>query len=162
MADEEDVALDVFAAFCHGVREGRFPSLSDRHDLWRILVKIMADKAVDQIRHDSAQVHSGGTVRVDANVTDGSESGGLDRIMGNEPSPELVVMIAENCRRLLDLLDDPVLQALALAKLEGYSNHEIALQQKCTVRPASPPPTHSREVAVGRQRRLARLKKSNR
>jgi len=134
LADEEDVALDAFAAFCRGAQEGRFRNLSDRHDLWRILLKITTDKAVDQIRHDVAQVHGGGTVRGEGDVTSDSDVREFDRIIGDEPSPELAAMVAENCRRLLNLLEDPALKAIALAKLDGYTNREIALQQKCALR----------------------------
>src|SRR5262245_24320 len=39
-ADEEDVALSAFDSFCDGVAQGRFPQLTDRDDLWHILVTI--------------------------------------------------------------------------------------------------------------------------
>jgi hypothetical protein len=39
-ADEEDVALAAFADFCAGVAAGRFPRLSNRQDLWRLLLAI--------------------------------------------------------------------------------------------------------------------------
>jgi hypothetical protein len=37
-ADEEDVMLSAFNSFCQGLAAGRFPWLSDRHDLWKLLV----------------------------------------------------------------------------------------------------------------------------
>src|SRR5689334_22900261 len=46
-ADEEDVALSAFDSFWRGAREGRFPHLTDRDDLWRLLVVITARKALD-------------------------------------------------------------------------------------------------------------------
>ena len=45
-ADEEDVALSAFDSFCDGVARGRFPQLTDRDDLWHILVTITARKAL--------------------------------------------------------------------------------------------------------------------
>ena len=126
--------MDAFAAFCRGAREGRFRSLSDRHDLWRILLKITTDKAVNQIRHDLAQVHGGGMVRGEGEVNSDSHVGEFDQMMGDEPSPALAAMVAENCRRLLNFLEDPALKAVALAKLDGYTNREIAAQQKCALR----------------------------
>src|SRR5262245_12939433 len=39
-ADEEDVAVSVFAAALQGISEGRFSKLDDRHDLWQILVML--------------------------------------------------------------------------------------------------------------------------
>jgi len=29
--DEEDAAISAFRSFCHGVEQGRFPDLNDRH-----------------------------------------------------------------------------------------------------------------------------------
>ncbi len=130
-ADGEDVALDAFAAFCGAARQGRFPRLSDRQDLWRILLKITNDKAVDQIRRESAQVRGGGRVRSESELDGMAE---LDEIIGNEPTPQFAAMVAENCRRLVDSLDDPALRAVAMAKLESYTNQEIALQQDCALR----------------------------
>jgi DNA-directed RNA polymerase specialized sigma24 family protein len=132
LVDEEDVALDAFAAFCRAAKLGRFPELSDRHGLWRILLKITTDKAVDQIRHESAQIRGGGLVREELDRQ--GDLAGFDQIVGDEPTPEFAAMVAENCRRLLSLLEDPVLKAVVLAKLEGYSNQEIATQQDCALR----------------------------
>lgn len=42
IADEEDVALSVFASFCSAPKAARFPNLADRHDLWRLLIKLTA------------------------------------------------------------------------------------------------------------------------
>ena len=37
-------------------------------------------------------------------------------------------MMSDECRRLLEILKDPELEALVLLKLEGFSNDEIAQQ----------------------------------
>src|SRR3954452_19706131 len=50
--DEEDVALSAFDSFCRGAREGRFPRLADRNDLWRLLVVLTARKAVDLLQRE--------------------------------------------------------------------------------------------------------------
>jgi DNA-directed RNA polymerase specialized sigma24 family protein len=38
----------------------------------------------------------------------------------------LAAVLAEECRRLLDVLNDATLRAVAVAKMEGYTNEEIA------------------------------------
>src|SRR5262249_46541864 len=38
----EDVALSAFDSFCRGARQGRFPQLRDRADLWQLLVLLTA------------------------------------------------------------------------------------------------------------------------
>ena len=58
----------------------------------------------------------------------------LTRAADDQPTPEFAAMMAEQCRRLLEQLEDSSLQALALAKMEGYSNEEIAKQLGCSVR----------------------------
>ena len=42
--------------------------------------------------------------------------------------------MADQCRRLLQMLDDPQLQEIAVAKMEGCSNQEIAQRLDCAVR----------------------------
>jgi DNA-directed RNA polymerase specialized sigma24 family protein len=46
----------------------------------------------------------------------------------------LAAIAAEECRRLLELLGDADLRALALAKMEGYTDDEIANQLGCARR----------------------------
>ena len=43
-------------------------------------------------------------------------------------------MMAEECQRLLGQLTDPDLRAFAVAKMEGYTNSEIARRFGCSVR----------------------------
>src|SRR5688572_24269752 len=50
-ADDEDAALSAFKSFCLGARAGRFPHLTDRDNLWPLLLALTAHKCVDQIRH---------------------------------------------------------------------------------------------------------------
>src|SRR6516164_6398408 len=51
-ADEEDVALSAFDSFCRAAEQGRFPRLSDRSDLWQLLVLLTARKAFDLAQHE--------------------------------------------------------------------------------------------------------------
>src|SRR6185436_20744164 len=51
-ADAEDVALSAFNGFCQGAQSGRFNLLSDRHNLWPLLVSITAHKCVDLVRRE--------------------------------------------------------------------------------------------------------------
>lgn len=43
-----------------------------------------------------------------------------------DPSPEFAVELAEEYHRLLDALGDDELRRVAVRKVEGYSNQEIA------------------------------------
>src|SRR5437762_13899261 len=137
-ADEEDVAVNAFDSFCRGAEEGRFPQLHDRDDLWQLLVAITAHKTVDLLRYQSRQKRGGGAVLDEAALATCAHGemnvAGLEQILGREPSPEFALQVAEECQRLLDRLDDDRLRSIALRKMEGYSNQEIAEQLHCASR----------------------------
>src|SRR4051812_5308568 len=50
VADEEDVVVVAFERFLRGVRQGRFPRLGDRDDLWAILFTLTTRQAAQQLR----------------------------------------------------------------------------------------------------------------
>jgi DNA-directed RNA polymerase specialized sigma24 family protein len=126
-AGPEDVALSAFHSFCRGVEAGRFPRLDDRDDLWQVLVMLTARKAVNLRKRESARKRGGGRVRqASALAADADEPDVLGEVVGREPSPEFAAQVAEECRRLLDLLGDDDLRRIALWKMEGFSNAEVA------------------------------------
>src|SRR3954469_11973834 len=55
VADEEDVALSAFDSFCRRAKQGRFPQLLNRDELWHLLVVLAARKAVDLARRENRQ-----------------------------------------------------------------------------------------------------------
>jgi RNA polymerase sigma factor (sigma-70 family) len=128
-ADEEDVALSAFNSFCQGAVAGRFPRLDDRHDLWRLLVTITARKALKQMRDARRQKRGGALVRGESALR-----AGIGQVLGREPTPELAAQMAEQTQRLLDLLENEPLRRIALLKLEGHTNEEIAEMMDCSVR----------------------------
>jgi DNA-directed RNA polymerase specialized sigma24 family protein len=148
VADEEDVALSAFDTFCRGARQGRFPKLNDRDDLWRLLVHIAEGKIHDQLKHERRQKRGGGNVSGDSVWQRGNAStevhAGLDALPGPEPTPAFAATIAEECRRLLALLGDDLLRSVAVLKMEGYTNEEVAKRLGCVVQ------------TVGRKLRLIR------
>jgi DNA-directed RNA polymerase specialized sigma24 family protein len=137
--DEEDAALSAFNSFCDGAARGRFPQLTDRDELWRLLVVITARKAMAQAGRERRKKRGGGRV-VDEAVLFGKSGGedgsiaGLEQIAGRGPTPEFAAMMAEECQRLLDALDDNSLRQVALSRMEGYTNDEIAEQLGCARR----------------------------
>jgi DNA-directed RNA polymerase specialized sigma24 family protein len=128
-ADEEDVALSAFDSFCRAAEQGRFPRLEDRDDLWHLLVLIASRKAANQAKREGRQKRGGGKV-VHASALPGGAAEGegplFADLLGREPDPALAAQVAEACRRLLDGLGDAELRTVALAKLEGRTNDEIA------------------------------------
>jgi DNA-directed RNA polymerase specialized sigma24 family protein len=130
MADEEDVALSAFDSFCRGAREGRFPRLDDRNDLWQILVLITVRKAIDLRQYETRPSRGWGNAK---SLSELAEEG-FDVAGGNEPSPELAAQLAEEYERLMEQLGDSTLQRVAIWKLEGYTDNEIATRLGCVTR----------------------------
>jgi DNA-directed RNA polymerase specialized sigma24 family protein len=128
VADEEDVALSAIASFCRNAERGRFPQLLDRDSLWRLLVVWTARKAAHQIR-DDRRLKRSGAAAIHGQTSEQSEEGSLlEQVLSREPSPAFAVEVVEQCQRLLRTLNDPELEAVALARMEGYSVEEIAGQ----------------------------------
>jgi DNA-directed RNA polymerase specialized sigma24 family protein len=136
-ADEEDVALSAFKSFWRGAERGRFPRLADRDDLWRLLVVITVRKAIDLAQHEGRRQPADGRVLGESALTGAAESGDepfLGEFLSREPTPEFAATVAEECRRLLDRLQDAELRAVALWKMEGHTNEEIAAKMGCVPR----------------------------
>jgi DNA-directed RNA polymerase specialized sigma24 family protein len=129
-ADEEDVALSAFQSFCLHAEEGQFPRLLDRHDLWQLLMVITSRKAVDLIQHERRQKRGGGKVQLASALPcgDSKEGAAFANLIGREPDPEFAAQVAEEWQRLLDRLGDTDLRRVAVAKMEGHTNDEIAGQ----------------------------------
>ena len=128
-ADEEDVALSAFDSVCRRAEQGRFPRLFDRNDLWQLLVVIAFRKTCNQIKHEGRQRPRNGQVYEASalSTTDAENVGSIfSHLTGREPDPALAFQVAMSCRRLLKMLPTPELRDVAVWKLEGYTNEEIA------------------------------------
>ncbi len=136
--DEEDLALSAFDSFCRGAIGGRFPSLDDRNNLWRLLVTITARKAFQQGLRLRRQKRGGKAVLDEAALAHaaGSEDDGraLEQLVGREPTPEFVAQAVEEYQRLLASLPKRNLCVLAQWKMEGFTNQEIAVKLTCSLR----------------------------
>jgi RNA polymerase sigma factor (sigma-70 family) len=116
VADEEDVVLSAFDSFFRAAKAGRFPELHDRTGLWPLLVKITARKAINQVQRQQAKKRASSAEEVVPDIT---------QLVGNEPTPQFAAEVAEQVDHLLGRLDDG-LREVALLKLEGFTNAEIA------------------------------------
>ena len=129
MADEEDVAVSVFQSLCEGAAAGRFDKLSNREDLWSLLVAMTRMKAVDQIRHQTAKKRGGRELRGDSilqNKAADASVAGFDAMLGDDPTPELLASMEEELANLLQSLPDQSQRKVAKLRIQGYSNDEIA------------------------------------
>jgi len=87
-----------------------------------LLFVLTARKAINQARREGRLMRGAGRVRSLTDL-DGLD---LDVALGKEPTPELAAQAADECRRLLDSLGDESLRDVALWKMQGDSNAEIA------------------------------------
>ena len=138
-ADEEDVALSAFDSFFRGVERGRFPQLEDRGDLWQVLLMITERKAIDLLEHEGRQKRDWRRSQ-----TADADDGPFD-FASREPDPAFAAQVAEECEKLLMKLADAGLRSIAVRKMEGYTNQEIAAELGCSL------------VTVERRLRLIRL-----
>jgi DNA-directed RNA polymerase specialized sigma24 family protein len=146
--DEEDAALSAFDSFCRGAAAGRFSQLTDRDDLWRLLVVLTIRKTLDQIERQRAAKRGGGRLLGESALIGGGSAEGeaaLDRLVGPDPTPEFAALVAEQYRRLRDALGDDSLRQVLDLRLEGYDREEIAARLGCAVR------TVTRKLDVIRQ-----------
>ena len=123
--DEQDVLQSMYKSFCARQQRGEY-ELADRKDLWKLLVAITENKA------RSAATRHGRHRRdyrreMDPAAPAAGESGEslLDRAASAAPTPAEAVVLVDELHRRLQTLDEP-LRRIALWKLEGYSNEEIA------------------------------------
>lgn len=128
-ADEEDVALSALHTFFQAVSEGKIPPLDNRDDLWRTLVLITTGKAIDQRRRQQRRKRAG-----EQQPDSPPHWRELDQVIGGEIDPAFAAQIAEEFELLLARLADDGLRKIALFKLEGYTNDEIAGRLNCSPR----------------------------
>jgi RNA polymerase sigma factor (sigma-70 family) len=122
---DEDVALSAFSSLCLGAERGRFPDLIDRDDLWRLLAVMTIRKAIDVQRRRSRALEAS---------SGGEGEPNLEQLLSDEPPPELAAEMADEYQRLLGRLDDGELRSIALWKVEGLTNEEIADRLGCVER----------------------------
>lgn len=121
MVDDEDVAITAFHSFVRRVRKGEYPDVATRDDAWRLLVVIAVRKALNCIR-DENRARRNPRQHEDGARASAGESEAVDASI----QPDVGVMIADSVEHLLSVLDSDELREIAMAKLAGYRNQEIA------------------------------------
>jgi RNA polymerase sigma factor (sigma-70 family) len=133
--DEEDVVQSMYKSFCARQKRGDF-DLSNRDELWKLLVQITTRKAknaVNRHRQGKRDVRREDNEPATGSGDDSAEAI-LDQIDSDGPTPAEAALLNEALERRFQMLQDPVLRQIALWKLEGYTNPEIAEQLACTLR----------------------------
>jgi DNA-directed RNA polymerase specialized sigma24 family protein len=132
--DEEDVALSVFDSFCRAAGQGRFPEMTDRDSLWRLLAVMTTRKAANLRPAEGRYKRGGGKQALRDGAPEESPQVFLEQLLSREPTPAQIVQMREECERLLRGLGDDELRTVALWRLEGYTVEEIAARLGCVAR----------------------------
>jgi DNA-directed RNA polymerase specialized sigma24 family protein len=133
----EDIVQRTFKSFFLRQQRGDY-ELADRHDLLRLLVRMTLNKAGSAATRESRRRRD---FRRDRPATAAAADPGevddwlLEQVQGVVPTPDEAAALAEEAeRRLAQLPDD--LRRIALLKLEGHTNAEIANipEMDCSIR----------------------------
>jgi RNA polymerase sigma factor (sigma-70 family) len=131
--DAEDVLQSVYASVCRRQQRGDF-ELYDRDDFWKLLVTVTLNKA-----RNAAKSLRRAKRDVDREVALPPIAGESDEGAGWQleaagPTPDETVALAEALEQRVRSLDDSLLMQVALKKLEGLTNREIAEELDYTER----------------------------
>ena len=135
--DEEDIVINAFDSFFRGVKQQRFIDLADRTSLWRILAMLTSRKVAREIERRMSQKRGQGKVRGESvfQPTDDNDAGRLGDVEWDpKQQPDFLAQMREEMDVLLARLEDDELRTIAMMKLEGSTNQEIADHLEVTER----------------------------
>lgn len=128
--DAEDAVQSAFTSFWKQATSGAFTGEMNRDRLWKLLGVITVRKVLRQKERARAQKRGPGQVLGEAalagTVGDGAD---LDQLFGTIAPPDFDLC----CEELLLRLDEEP-RAIALLRLMGYTNREIAVLLDCSER----------------------------
>lgn len=125
--DEDDIVSGAFAAICLAARKGLLVKVGNRNELWGLMIVIIHRKVgqreeyVSAAKRDALQTVS----QVDRLQDFGSR---LERLAAADSGVLSQLIQVEAADVLLRKLDDPDHRAVAVLKLAGYTNDEIATE----------------------------------
>lgn len=125
----DDVVQSVFASFFQQIQAGRL-AVDHRHDLWNLLGVMTVRKARRAIRKENAAKRGGGQVHNEpASTPEMGVPPLLEAAAGPQWGPEFDLHAEEMLQNLPDEL-----RTVAVLRLMGHTNAEIAQQLDWTVR----------------------------
>ncbi|MEQ9409460.1 MAG: ECF-type sigma factor [Fuerstiella sp.] len=134
LSDEEDLALESLSELFRGLLDGKYPSLDNREAFWRLLVTVATRNVIDEINRENRMKRGGGKVYPESAFSSSESAALFEKIASSVEAPDVQMMITERCTELLESLTDEDLQAIAIMKTAGSTNHEIAASLKMSLR----------------------------
>ena len=131
-ADEEDVLQSMFRSFYRRQEKGAY-DIADRDELWRVLAMITVSKARNVANRHRMRKRDYRRERRNDPAADASAHW-LEKLVSREPTADDAAILNEELETRLQQLSSVELREIALRKLEGCTNKEIADERDCTVR----------------------------
>lgn len=131
--DEDDVVQSAFKSFCLRAQAGLFPDLSDRDNLWPLLVLITSRKAANQRKHQLRAKRGGGQSQISLTPDGSDDAAEFALAISEEPTPSDAAIFNAELDRCMESLHDPAQRLILLWKLEDRTNEEIARHLDCSL-----------------------------
>lgn len=131
VADEEDIAQSAMKSFFRAAEAGRFRTLTNSDELWRILITVMARKSHALQQRQAAEKRGDGQVRGDSVFRLVAQG----RISGTNFADlrRFVDELLGECRERIEALPDEILRTIAVKRMEGFQVTEIAVEMSLSV-----------------------------
>ena len=135
MVDANDIANMAFQNFFEKSPE-EFASLVDRNDLWKILCMLAERRAIDALRKNSALKNGSNQVVYESGLglSDSDKQRTFDQFPGNQVPPDFQLILSEEVEQRLDSLRTDLQRRIAIEKMQGLTNHEIAQKLSISLR----------------------------
>jgi DNA-directed RNA polymerase specialized sigma24 family protein len=129
--DGEDIALQVIESVFRKIGRGSYPKLSDRNDLWLVLMVAAQRRVIDKQRKVLRWERHFAPVRT---LTDLMEvlNDDLGEYLSKDDGQRRACEMIDLWDHMLSKLKDPSHREIAMLKLDGYSNRDIAIELKMT------------------------------
>jgi DNA-directed RNA polymerase specialized sigma24 family protein len=124
--DEEDVALSSFDRVMRALRLDLVNAPADRFEFWGLLTLNLRRRLADRRKMEGAVKQGGGRDSEKPTRRCHRSNESLDRLPARVDDPQIAAAMAETCRLLLGSLQDEELEQVAVWKLEGLTDDEIA------------------------------------
>jgi DNA-directed RNA polymerase specialized sigma24 family protein len=121
----EDVANLVIQNVTSAIQDGQYPALTDRNDLWLVLMIAAQRRVIDCKRNESFKEDHHTSIR---NLTDLMESMNLDldEYLGEEDDQQRGLELVDFWEEMIKKLPEEIMRTVASHKLQGLGNREIA------------------------------------
>lgn len=132
--DGEDIAASALYAVLDGMKNDRFERPGNRNDLWSLLVVVASRKAINRgIRMDAQKRDDRRTSRGSSAFVPHGE-GNLPEYLRSSNDPAKMYEFQATCKTMLNQLPDDSYRQVALLRMAGYTNEEIAKELECATR----------------------------